>query len=140
MKELQREIGIPQSGKGEHTAVRLKMNYCMADCMESAIVFTPEGVFNNCEHLPDGHSWGNIFDGVTDQAKYDALCAALPLDEKCAKCPFLPECTPFYKNGCPGWFEKCCEYNSMRTEYMLHCLLSGENVEADDDDEESYGG
>ena len=73
---------------------------------------------------------------MTDQAKRDELQKPLPVDEKCAKCPFLPQCTPFYKNGCPGWFEKCYEYHCMRTEHAMHNLLEGVNTVAEDDDEE----
>ena len=136
LTELQNQLGIPKSSKGEHNAAHLRMNFCMADSVENCIVITPDGVFNNCEHLPEAQTWGNIFDGVTDQAKFDELCAAAKVDEKCAKCPFLPECTPFYKNGCPGWFEKCYEYHCMKTEHAMHNLLKGVTIETEDDDEE----
>ena len=112
------------------------MNYCMAGSMDKSIVITPNGMFNNCEHLPENNTWGNIFDGVTDEDRFRELSAAVKVDEKCAKCPFLPQCTPFYKYGCPGWFEKCYEYHCMRTEYAMHNLLKGVNTEAEDDDEE----
>jgi len=135
LEDEMKALGLSQSGK-DHESVRIRVNYCMADNMDSSIVITPDGAFNNCEHLPEAQTWGNIFDGVTDQAKYDELKKPLPVDEKCAKCPFLPQCTPFYKNGCPGWFEKCYEYNCMRTEYALHNLLKGENTETEDDNEE----
>ena len=112
------------------------MNYCMADSMDKTVVITPDGVFNNCEHLPEAQTWGNIFDGVTDRSKFDELRITPKIDEKCAKCQFLPECTPFYKNGCPGWFEKCYEYHCIKTEHTMHSLLEGVNTETDDDDEE----
>ena len=112
------------------------MNYCMADSLDKSVVVTPDGIFNNCEHLPENNSWGNIFDGVTNRTKYDELCAAPKIDEKCAKCPFLPECTPFYKNGCTGWFDKCYEYNCMKTEYALKNLMNGVNEREDDDEDD----
>lgn len=136
LSDLQKSLDIPQSARADHKAVRLRMNYCMADCIDKSIVITPDGVFNNCEHLPEAQTWGNIFDGVTDRAKFDELSAAPKVDEKCAKCPFLPECTPYYKNGCPAWFEKCYEYHCMGTEFAMHNLLKGVNTEAEDDDEE----
>ena len=139
MTELQNELGIPVSKKSEHKAVRIRTNYCMADSGGRSVVITPDGIFNNCEHLPEGHSWGNIRDGVTDKAKYDELTAMPALDGQCAKCPFLPECTPFYKTGCPGWFEKCYEHKCIKKEYDLHSLLKGANTEQKDeqyDDEE----
>lgn len=136
LTDLQNRLGIPRSTKAEHQAVRLRTNFCMSDNIEHCVVITPDGVFNNCEHLPEAQTWGNIFDGVTDQAKFDELSAAPKVDEKCSKCPFLPECTPFYKNGCPGWFEKCYEYHCLKTENDMHNLLMGVNTEAEDDDEE----
>ena len=136
LSKLQNQLGILKSTKGEHNAVRLRMNFCMADSIGKCVVITPDGVFNNCEHLPEAQTWGNIFDGVTDKAKFDELNQPAKVDEKCAKCPFLPECTPFYKNGCPGWFEKCYEYHCLKTEHDMHNLLKGVNAEAEDDDEE----
>ena len=109
LEDEMRALGLSQSVR-DHESVRIRVNYCMADSMDKCIVITPDGVFNNCEHLPEAQTWGNLFDGVTDQAKFDELSTASKVDEKCTKCPFLPECTPFYKNGCPGWFEKCYEY------------------------------
>ena len=139
LTELQKELGIPVNAHLDHKAVRMRTNYCMADAADRSVVITPDGVFNNCEHLPEGHSWGNITDGVTDRARYDELLAPPDIDEQCAKCPFLPECTPFYKKGCPGWFEKCREYHCMKTEYALRSLLKGANTEQNGeqyDDEE----
>lgn len=136
LTDLQNELDIPKSTNGEHQTFRIRTNYCMADNVDNCIVITPDGVFNNCEHLPEAQSWGNIFDGVTDKAKFDELNQPAKVDEKCTKCPFLPECTPFYKNGCPGWFEKCYEYHCLKTEHDMHNLLKGVNAEAEDDDEE----
>lgn len=136
LNDMARSMGIIQSVKGDHKAVRMPLNYCMADIADKNIIILPDGVFNNCEHLPEAQTWGNIFDGVTDQAKYDELCKPVEIDEKCAKCPFLPECTPFYKKGCPGWFEKCYEYHCMKTEHAMRNLLEGVTIETDDDDEE----
>ena len=129
------KLGIPLYSKTDDS--KIKTNYCMSDSLDSHIVIMPDGIFNNCDFLPESHIWGNIFDGVTDKAKFDELSSVPKVDEKCAKCPFLPECTPFYKNNCPWWFEKCYEYNCMRTERSLHSFLSGENTETENDDEEA---
>ena len=120
LTDLQKELSIPY---GTRTEKSLRLRYCMADSLDKSIVITPDGSFNSCEHLPEKNSWGNIFDGITDKAKYDELSASAPIDEKCKKCPFLPECTPFYKNGCPSWFDKCREYHCMRTDYEIRDLL-----------------
>ena len=135
LEDEMRALGLSQSVR-DHESVRIRVNYCMADSMDKCIVITPDGVFNNCEHLPEAQTWGNLFDGVTDQAKFDELSTAPKVDEKCAKCPFLPECTPYYKNACPGWFEKCYEYHCIKTEHAMHNLLKGVNTETEDDDEE----
>lgn len=132
---LQKELGIPMPGNASGRSGRLKVNYCMADCVDKSVVITPEGIFNNCEHLPEANVWGDIFEGVTDRNKYEELSKAPEIDEKCAECPFLPECTPYYKIGCSAWFEKCREYNCMKTEYAMERLLEGVNMESDDDDE-----
>ena len=104
----------------EKRTTGFRLNSCMADCLDKAVVIDPDGCFYDCEHLPEGHSWGNIFEGVTDQALFDEL-RAIPgrLDEKCRNCTYLPQCTPFYKQGCPGWFEACFEYQQLKTEYEL---------------------
>ena len=115
--------------------LEFRLNYCMADSMDKSIVILPDGSFSNCEYLQDGNSWGNIFDGVTNQERFDELRRPVSVDAKCAKCPFLPICTPFYKKGCPCWFEKCYEYRCLSTEVLLHNLLKGENIEINDDDE-----
>ncbi|MCR4794284.1 MAG: radical SAM protein [Ruminococcus sp.] len=137
LSDILKSMGLSETVRSLQDFSHIRLDCCMADRPEKDIVITPDGMFNNCEHLPEGHSWGNIFDGVTDKAKFDELSSAPKVDEKCAKCPFLPECTPFYKNGCPGWFEKCYEYNCMRTERSLHSFLSGENTETENDDEEA---
>ena len=135
LEDEMKSLGLTKSAR-DHETVRIRVNYCMADGMDNCIVITPDGVFNNCEHLPESQTWGNIFDGVTDKAKLDELKKPVPIHKMCAKCSFLPQCTPFYKNGCPGWFEKCCEYHCIKTEHELHNLLQGHSTGSIEDDEE----
>lgn len=97
-----------------------KANHCMADSLDKSIVIDPEGRFFNCEHLPgNDNTWGNIFDGVTDKAKFDKLLEPAEIEEECKTCPFLPECTPFYRKHCPDHFDYCREYRTLKTEYEL---------------------
>lgn len=103
-----------------HTSFRL--NCCMADNLGKSVVIDPEGRFFDCEHLPTGHSWGNIFDGVTDKALFEKLCAPHEIDEGCRRCPFLPMCTPFYRHGCVGWCSSCREHVMLKTEHALEKL------------------
>ena len=130
-----RELGINYENREKiHTSFRL--NACMADGLDKSIVIKPDGSFFDCEHLPEGHSWGNIFDGVTDAELFEKLKAPHEINEKCRKCPYLPQCTPFYIKGCPGWFETCREYNDLKTEYELRRVSETQNYEETEKDDE----
>ena len=48
--------------------------------------------------------------------------ASLEADDKCRECPFLPECTPFCKHGCPDWFEYCREFKCVDTDEQIKRL------------------
>ena len=116
-----RELGINYESREKlHTTFRL--NSCMADSLDRSIVICPDGRFYDCEHLPENHSWGNIFDGITDRELFEKLTAPHPIDERCRECPYLPQCTPFFIKGCPGWFDKCREYQKLKSEYELRRL------------------
>ncbi len=128
LQKYMRQTGLKQGSK-EKKKPHIKMNYCMADSMDSSIVIDPQGNFNHCEHLPENQSWGNIFDGCTDKELYEKLKKPALIDEKCKSCTFLPYCTPFYKQGCPGWFDHCAEYMAMKTEYSLSSIISSLNKE-----------
>lgn len=119
------ELGINNVEREQH-ATSFRLNSCMADCLDKSIVIHPDGRFFDCEHLPEGHSWGNIFEGVTDQALFDKLLALHPLDDKCRECAYLPQCTTFFRHGCPGWFDTCAEYQALKTEYELRKLAEKE--------------
>ena len=54
----------------------------------------------------------------------------------CAKCPFLPRCTPFKRRGCPNWFEQCSVERRLDEEDYLRELLRGAVTEAEADDED----
>ena len=127
------KAGVIHSERSKNKT-KLKCNYCMADSMDKSIVIAPDGTFYNCEHMPQHNTWGNIFDGITDRNRFDELTTPAKIDDKCKKCLFLPECTPFYKNGCPGWFDKCYEYNCLKAEYSMHALLTGAQDIDDTDD------
>ncbi len=113
----------------------MRLRPCIASTMDGAVLITPDGRFNNCSHLPEGRSWGNIFDGVTDQALFDALRGPREIDPDCAKCPFLPRCTPLKKHDCPRWFDRCHVRMRLETEDTLRLLLRGEAAKAADNDD-----
>ena len=103
----------------------MRVRLCMAHNLDSSVVIAPDGRFFDCDHMPEGRSWGNIFDGVTDQALFDALRRPREIDPDCAKCPFLPRCTPYRKHDCPTWFDQCHVRERLETEDMLRLLLRG---------------
>lgn len=106
---------------------QLKLNYCMADNVKSNIIILPDGSFNYCEHIPKGKSWGNIFDGVTNPELFEELCKPHEIDPDCAKCTFLPDCTPFFRHGCPTWFEKCKIMKRKEIEEDIHMAVLADN-------------
>ena len=118
------------------TRTGMHANYCFIDSMDRTIIIMPDGTFNNCENIPDGHNWGNVRDGVTDEALFKSLKAPAEIDDKCASCQFLPECTPTRKPRCPVTNEMCIECKIMDTEFDLdHVVVT----ETEDDTDSSEG-
>lgn len=130
--EYMHEIGL----KGRSTIGEMRTNYCMADALDDCVLIEPDGTFNNCDFLPGSHRYGNIFDGVTNEELLTSLKKQAQADEQCRKCPFLPECTPFYKKNCPVWFGGCYEYKRMAADHALHNLLRGKDTETEDDEDQ----
>ena len=131
LTEYCRRIGLIKNGFFKRDN-KFKANYCMADSMDKTIGIGPDGELNNCDSLLEQNVWGNIFDGVTNQTKFNELYSSAEIDERCKKCCFLPQCTPFYRQRCPLYIEECYEFNCMRTEYSLHTLLKGAPETEDD--------
>ena len=110
-----------------------KVNFCMADSMDTNVIIMPDGTFNNCENLPGNRSWGNIFDGVTDPELYDRLRNTGEADEECQECTFLPMCTAYRKNACPVTMVHCARFEAIRNEYsMFRMHYSTEAEEGED--------
>ena len=99
---------------------KMKTNFCMADSDGKCIVIGPDGNLYNCEHLPGNTSCASIFD--EDIKLGSDTRASLEADDKCRECPFLPECTPFCKHGCPDWFEYCREFKCVDTDEQIKRL------------------
>lgn len=137
LRERIRALGLWRPSKQRLTS-RMRLNFCMADNMDGSVVVAPDGKLYRCEHLPGAQSWGNIFDGVTEPALYEALRKPGEIEPCCAKCPFLPQCTPYYIHVCPNWFEQCHVLKRLETEDALRLLLRGEvtETEAEDDDDD----
>ena len=115
-----------------HAGHRLRQYYLDGDKKElplqacnsmESILIAPDGSFHNCILLLETFAWGNIFDGVTDQALFEKLRAPAAIDDECRHCPFLPECTPFYKRHCPKCSVWCREEKSLFANERLHRLV-----------------
>ena len=104
--------GIHASGNYASRYSKMRLNYCMADSLDDCVVIGPNGEFYPCEHLNEKESWGNVFDGVTDQKLFDELRKPLEAAEECRSCALLPLCTPFYRHRCPMWNENCIKYRT----------------------------
>ena len=91
--------------------------------MDNSIVIAPDGTFCNYEHLPDGATWGNVFDGVTDEAKLKELKSPKPLEKECRECSFLSLCTSFRKKNCPDTPKFCREEKQIEIERYLRSLI-----------------
>lgn len=126
------ELGIRLPGS--YARARLSTNYCKADAGESSVIIDPDGGLYYCQNLMGNAPWGTIFDGVTDQARFDEVCTPVPIADECRGCCWLPDCTPYYKSGCPDCISACREYRRLRVDRMLEGLLAG--LSGDDEPEE----
>ena len=98
---------------------KVRNNYCMADNMDGAVLIMPDGSFNNCEHCPEGRCFGNVFEGITDEALYKQLKQTPAVMPECRTCCFLPLCTAYRKYGCPGYAPYCRENMEIDAEAVL---------------------
>ncbi len=79
--------------------------HCMAD--RNSPVIAPDGSLYACEHCTPQARYGDIWNGVTDEAGRNAFCRMDFVREKCRRCPYLPQCTPF--GTCPVQDRDCRE-------------------------------
>ena len=101
----------------------LKLHLCMADDNGRSVVISPEGKIFSCEHMPENKTWGNIFNGITDQEEYEKYKEVSAIDKECEKCCFLPFCTSFYKKGCPNSHNSCYLARKFDVERQLDNLI-----------------
>ena len=100
---------------------KLKTNYCEADSGDKSVVIAPDGKLYHCEHLPGNTAFGSVYDRhivINSDERAD-----LPVDERCKSCCFLPECTPFFRNACPDYFEQCYAFKRIESEEKLRQLI-----------------
>ena len=125
---LIREAGfghLQYSGRGRG----IRIFHCMADA--GSAVITPDGSLYPCEHCPSESRFGNVVDGVTDEAAKHAFCRTDRTREMCRKCPFLPDCTSFA--SCPVWDTHCREKQTMQFEYNIARLMSAQEAGTQED-------
>ncbi len=123
------ELGL-QKKETDKKAYKLKLNRCGADSGDKSVVIAPDGKLYHCEHLPGNKAFGSVFDSHTHIDSDER--ANLPANEQCRTCCFLPECTPFFKNGCPDFFEYCYAFKQIETEEMLRRLITKNNISGHD--------
>jgi len=121
LNEYVRSLGFKAARRfGQIKSVRTYL--CAAEKIGSSIVIDPKGKIYGCEHLPEGGCCGDIFTGIEDEAAVTADIGA-PARDECRECCFLPICTPFYKNSCPAFTEKCRELRRLQERQLLkECL------------------
>ena len=121
LNDYLREVGFRKKDK-PNESYRLKLNLCGADNGDKSVVIAPDGRLYHCEHLPGNTAFGSIYNSQT--ALHGDERAELPADAKCRTCCFLPLCTPFFKNGCPDYFEFCREFKEIEFDQAMRRLIA----------------
>lgn len=98
---------------------KLRVFHCMAD--RGSPVICPGGSLYPCEHCPPEARYGDVRNGVTDEAARNAFCRTDRTAAQCRTCPFLPDCTSFA--DCPIKDLHCREVRALYTEYFLRRLI-----------------
>ena len=114
IKKYAMQLGFRQNKKQE---VGLKTHYCMADSKGRHLVIDPQGEVHRCENLHASTTIGNVYD--LHMSMPDNIDSEI-IDVKCQKCPYLPECTPYYRKACPDYNPYCKEFKDIDLEYELN--------------------
>lgn len=80
------------------------LSYCMASNTYSVIV-SADGKLYTCENYSDDFEYGDLWNGITNEALYQKWTHPMSINEKCIDCSLLPECTPFHL--CPSGYNGC---------------------------------
>ncbi len=93
--------------------------HCMADA--GTEVIGPDGRLYPCEHCPEEACYGDIWNGMTNEAARTEFCRTDEIREECRTCPFLPDCTGF--RYCPNQEANCREHRKMILEHQFHLKM-----------------
>ena len=104
----------------------LKTHHCIADSGGKGVVIDPSGGLYLCEHM-SGKPFATIRD---EEIAFPHL--AVQTAESCRTCPFLPDCTPFRKTGCPVKNTACRTQMELLTVRELEKLYRDGEGEAED--------
>ena len=114
---------IEQSGFRIHRSIQsvstFSANHCMAD--GGSVVIGPDGSLYACEQCPPQSRFGDVWNGVTDEAARAEFIRVDRTREKCRSCPFLPDCTNFA--SCPVEDTHCRESREMYTVEALKRMI-----------------
>lgn len=84
-------------------------------------VIDQDGILYQCQHYHKESIVGNVVDGITDEAALKEFTRTDRVLPKCAKCPFLPDCTTFI--SCPIKDRHCRERYTLMTENGIRNML-----------------
>lgn len=106
-----------------------RIHFCMADA--GGVVICPDGTLSPCEHMQEKAAFGDIHNGVTDEAARKEFCRTDRIREKCRHCPFLPDCTAFA--SCPIYDPYCRELHTKMTLNALKRFILTRKADQDEE-------
>lgn len=114
---------IEQAGFDYRPVILDETDFRIYRCkVDSGSVFIwPDGSLYACSTIvPDGR-YGDIWQGITNEAVREHYTQMHPTREKCRTCPYLPNCTPF--NDCPITNTNCRQIYDLLMAELLNYLV-----------------
>lgn len=102
-RDLMRERGLftPPTPNKE-----LKIERCGSN-RKSHRTVNPDGSFSVCHNVSDCVTYGSIYEGISDEERFEKWMRNTRLTDRCRRCLWLPECTAF--DQCPIRKSTCIE-------------------------------